>query len=310
MKPSKLTSEEKLAAAKKLRASNFIDPTFEAEHLAWQELVEIEDTSIRTVEGDTHVFIHRAKDHLEDAPLFINIHGGGFVRPHMPCNRYFSAKVAAQIRGTVIDIDYKLAPEYPYPTQMNECYDVALWAKRNASALKCSADRIAIGGHSAGASLALAVSMKGKFLETFKPCLLVLDFGAFDLTEDPADKTNAAENVISVERMRMFTTLYTDDDPHVIWSPYVSPAAAPEELFHGLPETLVLTAGKDSLHEEAEKLGWSIARQGTLVTIRRFKESVHGFTVQCTGEWREAQQMIIMAINRASGVVEKRRTAV
>lgn len=298
MPDGKLTFEEKMAAAEKIRSSNFIDPVFEESHLAWQEQVTIEDTHIRTDEGDTHVFIHRAKDQAQDAPLFINIHGGGFVRPHMPCNRYFSAKVAAQTKGVVIDVDYRLAPEYPYPVALNETYGVSLWAKDHAASLGCSAERIAIGGHSAGASLALAVCMKGRLRGTFAPRLMILDFGAFDLTKDPADKAGAATNVLSVERMRMFNTLYTDDDPRVLYSPYVSPAASEDDLLYGLPETLVITAGKDSLRDEAESLGLRIAAQGTPVTIRRFLNSVHGFTVQCTGEWKESQQLIIDTVRK------------
>ncbi len=299
MMNSTMTSEEKVAAAEKIRATNFIEPIFNESHLAWQDKVRIEDDDIPTSEGKTHVFIHRAKTMQSEAPLTINIHGGGFVRPHMPCNRYFSAKIAAMTKGVVVDVDYKLAPEYPFPVAFNECYDIAVWTKKHAHELGCSEKRIILCGHSAGASLVLAVNMKGHVTSSFEPRLQVLDFGAFDLSQDPAQKKGADTNVISVERMRMFTYLYTNDDPKVIYSPYVSPFVAPDDFFYGMPETLIITAGRDSLKEEAELLGQRIAAQGSLVTIKRFTESVHGFTVQCTGEWEQSQQLIIDTILRA-----------
>jgi len=288
-----LTYEEKLKTAEKLRASNFVDPVFSDEYLSFQNLVDIEDTHISTSEGETHVFIHRAHDRGSRCPVFINIHGGGFVRPHMPCNRYFSARIAAEIRGITVDIDYKLAPEYPYPAAFNECFDVVEWVYKNAAVLGASVDNIIIGGHSAGANLALAVVMKRKFMQKKLPKLQILDFGAFDMASDPSEKEGAAGNVLSVERIKEFNLLYTDNDPRILYSPYCSPVYCPDEEFIGLPQTLVITAGRDSLKNEAESLGKRFTEQGVAVTLKRFLNSNHGFTVQCTGEWEASQQLIL-----------------
>lgn len=296
---SELTYDEKIKLAAKLRETNFIEPVFSDEYLAYQELVDIEDTSVATSEGMTHVYIHRAKERTEDCPIFINIHGGGFVRPHMPCNRYFCAKTAALIGGIVIDIDYKLAPEYPYPAAFNECSDITEWAFQNAEKLGGTVEKIAIGGHSAGASLTLAVVMKRNFLRKQLPKLQVLDFGAFDLVSDPAEKNGASTNVISAERARAFNLLYTDNDPKILFSPYCSPVYCPDEEFTGFPDTLIITADHDSLKDEAESIGRRIAEQGTAVTMQRFKNSNHGFTVHCTGEWKAAQKLIIDSIKQA-----------
>lgn len=288
-----MTYEEKLKTAEKLRASNFVEPVFSEEYLSFQNLVYIEDTYISTSEGRTHVFIHRAHNRGDSCPVFVNIHGGGFVRPHMPCNRYFSARVAAEIKGIVVDIDYRLAPEYPYPTAFNECFDVIEWVYDNAADSGASDDNIIIGGHSAGANLTLAVVMKRKFMRKKLPKLQILDFGAFDMATDPSEKEGASENVLSVERIKAFNLLYTDNDPKILYSPYCSPVYCPDEEFIGLPQTLIITAGRDSLKDEAEALGRRFAEQGTAVTLKRFLNSNHGFTVQCTGEWEASQQLIL-----------------
>ncbi len=291
-----MTEQEKRELAEKVRSSNFIEPTFEPEYLEHMNRVDRETCEIYTREGKTKVYIHRAKTRKSPCPVFINIHGGGFVRPHMPCNTYLSARIADEKKGIVADIDYRLAPEYPYPAAFNECYDVARWAYDRLQEWDSKPSLFFMGGHSAGASLTLSVNMRAQQTGDFRVQTQVLDFGAFDMVTDPGKKRGIEQSVLSAERMQAFSLLYTDGNPEVLHSPYVSASFAPDEMLKGLPDTLILTAGNDPLRFEAEELGMRLIAQGVKVTMQRFADSNHGFTVHCTGKWREAQRAILDVI--------------
>lgn len=288
-----MTREEKMRAAEKIRASNFIEPTFEPDYLRGMERVDLEELWVETSQGPAHVFVHRAKRMRKNCPVLVNIHGGGFVRPHMPCNTYFCGNMAAAIEGIAVDIDYRLAPEYPYPAAFLECYDVVGWVFRQAAAWGADPENITLCGHSAGGNLTISIAMRARLKGDFKLRRQIVDFAAVDMATDPAQKAGGDTAVISVERMRNFTTLYTDDRPEVLYSPYVSPSFAPDEMLIGLPDTVILTAGKDTLRFEMEELGRRMIAQGVLVTMQRFLNSNHGFTVHCTGDWRAAQSLIL-----------------
>lgn len=288
-----MTQEEKLALAQSIRASNFIEPTFDPAYTRYLDLVDRREVLVPTSQGPARVFLLRPKGMQANSPILINIHGGGFVRPHMPCNTYFCAKMAVEAGCLVADIDYKLAPEYPYPVAFHECYDVVRWVFDQSKTWGGDHNQVTLCGHSAGGSLTLSIAIRARLTGDFVLRRQIIDFGAMDLVTDPAEKRGAEASVLSVERMRAFNTLYTDDDPKVLYSPYVSACCAPDELFLGLPETVILTAGKDPLRFEAEELAGRLVAQGVRVTLQRFLNSNHGFTVHCTGDWEAAQALIL-----------------
>lgn len=298
-----LTAEEKKRLAESVRASNFIEPVFDSAYTAYQDQVCIEEAFVPTSQGPSHIYIHRAKSQRENCPILINIHGGGFVRPHMPCNRYFCAKMAARTAGIAVDIDYRLAPEFPYPAAFLEVYDVVRWVFAQADGWGADAGNITLCGHSAGGNLALVTAMKANLTKAFRVRRQILDFACVDSATDPASKPDAENSVMSMERMRAFNTLYTDDRPEIVYSPYVSPRFAPDEMFLGLPETVILTAGKDLLRFEMEEIAGRMAAQGVLVTVQRFLNSNHGFTVHCTGDWAQAQDLIEAKLKENDGPI-------
>lgn len=290
-----MTDAEKLALAEKIRSSNFHEPQFDYRYLAHMDNVDRTEHYVATCQGLCHVYLHTAKYLKQKAPVFVNIHGGGFVRPHMPCNTYFSARIADDLQCVVVDIDYKLAPEYPFPAAFDQCYDVVRWAAGEAAGWGCDPEKLIVCGHSAGANLTLSICIRAKLRGEQMPRLQILDFGAFDMVTDPADKPEANTSVMSMERLRAFNSFYSNDDPAVLYSPYVSAKFAPDDLLIGLPETLIITADHDNLRFEAEELGFRMATQEVDVTMKRCADSNHGFVVHCTGNWQEAQKLILHA---------------
>lgn len=250
-------------------------------------------------DDDVTCYIFTAKNRTANCPIHINVHGGGFVRPHVERDEIYSAKVADAIRGIVVDVDYKLAPEYPFPTAFNEAYEVCRWTFSKLKEWDADEKRVSMGGHSAGANLTAAVALKANQTKEFALCLQVLDYGAFDMVTDPADKKEAATNMIPAERGRMFTEAYTDGDLSLAANPYCSPLFATDEMLKGLPEAVVVAAGQDNFRFEDCDYAARMALAGTKVTLKCFTESKHGFIVHCTEEWEAGQDFVIAAIRQA-----------
>ena len=191
------------------------------------------------------------------------------------------------------------SPEYPFPTAFQEVYEVGRWTFSQLKKWDADEKRVSRGGHSAGANLTAAVTLKANQTKEFQLCLQVLDYGAFDLATDPDDKKGAADNLIPAERGRMFTEAYTDGDLTLTRDPYCSPLWAPDEMLEGLPEALVVTAGYDNFRFEDYDYAIRMAAAGTKVTLKCYTRSNHGFLVHCTEEWEAGQELVIGAIRQA-----------
>jgi len=291
--------EEKVKIAEGLRATSVVTPAIPPKYERYVEAVDVEERAVPTREGDTKVYVISPKGIGADAPLYINIHGGGFVRPHERRDIVFCAMAAVRTGCRAVDIDYKLAPEYPFPTAFNECYDVVKWAFANAASLGVDAGRIALGGHSAGGNLTAAIALMANRSKDFRLALQFIDYALVDAATDPADKIGLTD-LIPVERMRAFNDLYVED-PAELSNPFISPLLADPAMFVGLPPALIITAGLDCFRIEAEKYASMLVAAGVEVTAKRFLESNHGFVVHCRGEFSAAHDLICSSLKQAFG---------
>lgn len=283
-----------------LRGTNVTKENITPEYRKCLELADKETVTIPVGDqDDVTCYIFTAKNRTANCPVHINIHGGGFVRPHVERDEIYSAKVADAIGGIVVDVDYKLAPEYPFPTAVNECYEVGRWTFSKLKDWDADEKRVSMGGHSAGANLTAAVALKANQTKEFALCLQVLDYGTFDMVTDPEEKKHAPGNLIPAERGRMFTEAYTDGDLERAKNPLCSPLLAPDEMIKGLPEALVVAAGHDDFQFEGYDYAVRMASLGTKVTLKCFTESYHGFIVHCTEEWEAGQELVIETIKQA-----------
>jgi acetyl esterase len=289
--------EEKLKIAEGLRTSHVVTPAIPAEYERFVEASDVETRTVPTREGETKIFLISPKDVQEGCPLYINIHGGGFVRPHERRDIVFSAMVAVRVGCRVIDIDYKLAPEYPFPVAFNECYDVTKWAFANAASLGVDSGRIALGGHSAGGNLTAAVALMANRTKDFRLALQIIDYAFLDGVTDPSEKIGPTD-LIPVERMRAFNALLVEDEAELA-NPFISPVSADSSMLAGLPPALVISAGLDCFRIEDEKYAAMMIAAGVEVTAKRFIESNHGFVVHCRGEYSAAHDLICASLTKA-----------
>lgn len=292
-----MLEEEKQRRANIVRTKNVIEQQISPEYREYLNKVVVSEEYLELKGEKTHFFLVRAKNCKSLCPAFINLHGGGFVRPHEERDIIFSAMLADGIGGLGLDLDYKLAPEYPFPVAFNETYATVQWFFSHAEELDIDPTRIFIIGHSAGGNLATAIAIKANQTKDFQLSFQILDYIPTDLVTDPAEKPEAAASKISPERGRIFNELYTDGDTNVARSPYASMAFAPKDMLNGLPPAVVITAGKDNLRFEAEQYANNLIDAGITVVSRRFLSSKHGFVILCHDQWKEAQQFIVQMAN-------------
>jgi len=295
-----ITEERKALLIEELRGRSVAVENITDEYRKNLLLSEKEEFELDTSGGRLKIHLFTAKNRTANCPVHINVHGGGFVRPHALRDAIWTSKVADAIRGIGVDIDYSLSPEHPYPTAVNQIYDSAKWVFSRLNDWDADKKRVSMGGYSAGANLTAVTAIKANESKEFKLCMQILGYGCFDMATDPADKPDAENNLISVERGRMFNECYTEGNPETNRSPYCSPIFASDEQLCGLPDTLIISAGKDNFRFEDSEYAKRLILNGVNVTARQYMNSDHGFIIHCTAEWEEAQAMILTMLSRAS----------
>lgn len=129
-----MTQQERLEIAKRLREAD-VDTNVAPELLEKYPVKESKELWVKTRVGKTHIFLHSPFSGQKPYPLFVNIHGGGFIKGHKVRDTLFCRKLAHALNCAVIDIDYVTAPEERFPYSLHECYDIVKWACENAEEL-------------------------------------------------------------------------------------------------------------------------------------------------------------------------------
>lgn len=238
--------------------------------------VTLEHLAIPTRVGDALAYFAYCGEKEKVTPLVINMHGGGFIRSRTESDELFCRKLVHALECKTLDLDYRVAPEFPFPTGLHECYDVVKWAFEHAAELGADPGKIILMGHSAGGNLVAGITMMALESKEFMPALNVMDYPPLDLYTEPGDKPQRGKSV-PAERARLYNLYYCERE---LQNNYLaSPYYATEEQVTGFPATLVITAGEDSLCTEAEEFALKVARAGSEVTMKRFLGCGHGFTI-------------------------------
>jgi len=209
-------------------------------------------------------------------------HGGGWVLGGLDSHDTLCRELASQAGVVLIAVDYRLAPEHPYPAGLDDCVAATRWAAAHAAELGADGSRLAVVGDSAGASLAAAVAQQARDAADFAVALQVLAYPALDPEmSTPSYTANADDPFLSRSEMEYY------------WSAYLGGAAADSAAapalaqdLAGLPPAYLLVAGRDVLHDEGVAYAERLRSSGVPVRLRSQAEMVHGFLL-CTG-WLDA----------------------
>ncbi|QNU67543.1 alpha/beta hydrolase [Ruminiclostridium herbifermentans] len=247
-----------------------------------------------TEEGKVRILAYNLNN-SQSLPLFVNIHGGGFVLGSAESDDPFMMNIADNANVKIINIDYSLAPEYPFPKALNECYAVIKYAKENWKEFNIDPNNIAVGGHSAGGNLSAAICLLDNERKLLGIKSLILDYAPMDIYTDASLKKQT-EDAIPIPMCRLFDACYCNNK-EARKNPLISPIYAAQEELKSFPPTLVITASRDSLCEEGEKFMDRLVEAGVDVTHKRF-DAEHGFNMKSSPLADESWQLMINHLKR------------
>lgn len=291
-----MTEQERHALAKSLRTNGWMVPNISPEMEADLAKCAVEELAIPTRVGPSRVMLITPPDRSAPSPLYINFHGGGFVRGYHARDTIFCAQVALATGALVLDVDYRLAPEHPFPTALHECYDVVRWAFNHSGDLGVARDRIVIGGHSAGGNLATVISIMANSTGDFRPHGQFLDYPFLDALT-PAEQKLDQRSAMPASRMLAYNVLYAGV-PEKLSDPRLSPLLTEAEQLKGLPTTLMLIAGLDPLRHEAQQFAAKLISADVDVETYQFAECDHAWVISAQKGHERARTLIFDWLNR------------
>ncbi|MBL4865771.1 MAG: alpha/beta hydrolase [Pseudomonadales bacterium] len=237
-----------------------------------------EDRIIPGPEGDPEIAIriYRPKTESESPRAGVyEIHGGGFMLGNIDMMDAWCQKVASVIDAVVVSVDYRLAPEHPFPAGIEDCYAGLVWMSEHASELGIDNTRIAIAGQSAGGGLAAGTALMARDRGGPELCFQLLEIPELD-------------DRLDTPSMLAYTDTPLWNRPNAEWSwkhylgpdhkgdpsPYAAPARA--EDLAGLPPAYISTMEFDPLRDEGIIYAMGLLAAGVSVELHSFPGTFHG----------------------------------
>jgi acetyl esterase len=237
-----------------------------------------EDRRIEGPAGDIPLRIYTPIDGKGDAlPGLVFYHGGGFVIGDLETHDDLCRCLANASGCRVVSVDYRLAPEHPFPAAVDDCWAATQYIASHAKAFGIDPARLAVGGDSAGGNLAAVVAQLAK--QSGGPAirfqLLIYPVTQLGSSQDTISmRENAKGYFLEKEGMDWFTRCYVNDPAHRN-DPRVSPLLCKD--LGGLPPAYVITAGFDPLRDEGKDYADALDKAGVSVTYVHYPSMVHGF---------------------------------
>jgi acetyl esterase/lipase len=236
------------------------------------QLARVEDRTVPGPAGDIPVRIYAAAT-SGTLPVVVYYHGGGWVLGDLDGDDPACRSLAELTGALVVSVNYRHAPEDPFPAAVDDAYAALAWLGEHAGELGGDPSRIAVSGWSAGGNLAAVVSQLAR--DRNGPALrgqaLVTPVTDAD-TSRPSYRDNGEGYLLTAPFMGWFWEHYIKD-PDRRGDPLASPLRAAD--LSGLPPAMVVTAEYDPLRDEGEAYALAMAQAGTPVTLQREVGQIH-----------------------------------
>jgi acetyl esterase len=212
---------------------------------------------------------------IENRPLIVYFHGGGWTIGDLDTGDSVCRFLAANVPAAVLSVEYRLAPEHPFPAAVEDALAAYRWAAAESSKLGADPKRIAVAGDSAGGNLAASLSLLAREDDGTGPAMQALIYPVTDTVGGQRSRDEFAKGFLLAKAdMDWFERHYLPPGADHT-DPRVSVLRA--EDLSGLPPAYVATAGFDPLRDEGEAYAERMREAGVEVTLRRHPGLIHGF---------------------------------
>ena len=263
------------------------------------DVASVRDVAIPGPAGELTLRIYRGAGTRDDEllPGLVYLHGGGWVIGNLQSHDRLCRSLANQARLCVVAVDYRLAPEHPFPAAIDDSVAAWQWVVENANKLGIERGRIGIGGDSAGGNLAAVVALMGRDGSVPRPMHQALIYPVTDLTARSASYLKVTSGVpLTAATMHYFIDHYTPrEQDRLDWraSPLLAASLA------GAAPALVVTVAHDPLCAEGRAYADRLEADGVRVTLLHLGDHMHGMLMH--GKLIRASKRIVDFVAAAIG---------
>ena len=236
------------------------------------DLAVIRDLSATGPAGDIPLRLYDARSERDAGPLMVFFHGGGFVLGDLDTHEPFCAEMARLLDMPVVAVDYRLAPEHPWPAGPEDAIAASRWLTGSPAELGRKVTGLVTSGDSAGGNLAIVASLALRDKPAAVPVLAQWPiYPAADPGNGYPSFTDFAQGyLLTREGMRWFDECYSGDPEDWRYAPLVKSQ-------EGMPPTLVVTASLDPIRDQGRAYAAACIQAGVPTIFREAKGNIHGF---------------------------------
>lgn len=209
----------------------------------------------------------------DNKPLLVFLHGGGWMLGDLDTHDSMLRHIAHHSDCAVLGVGYRLAPEHPFPAGLDDCMTAFNWSRKEAANLGCDPQRIALGGESAGANLAAAITLQLAEQQEPQPAFQLLIHPVTTFLFDYPSLTEVESASLSQGYISSCRKMYLEDTN--LAQPLASPLLAASHA--GLARAIILTASEDPLRDDGELYAQALGKAGVETLVQRLIGLPHGF---------------------------------
>ena len=238
-------------------------------------LPTVEDRTVAGPGGEIPVRVYDSQEATGERPLVLFFHGGGFAVGSVDTHDGPCRKLAVETGYPVVSVDYRLAPDHPFPAALRDCYATLEWAADGPAGLNADTEHLVVAGDSAGGNLATTTALLARDRNGPEIAYQVLVYPVTgNAPETEAYRENATGYFLTADLVDWYRGLYLEsniDEGNV----YARPRLCRD--LSGLPPATVLTAGYDPLRDDGAAYAERLAEDGVPVSYHNFPGLIHGF---------------------------------
>ncbi|MFT3741521.1 MAG: alpha/beta hydrolase [Gammaproteobacteria bacterium] len=242
---------------------------------AKQPIFNTFDVKVSAMHNSINLRVYQPTSSTPSKPIILYLHGGGFVMGDLNAYDHDCRRLSLATECIIVSVEYRLAPEFPCPAAIEDCYAAFEWISSHAPKIGGDPNKLSIMGDSAGGNLAVQLISRLNISQKNLIKLQILLYPAIDFT-------------CSSKSHQLFGQGYNVTSDTLAWcyDQYLNPQTNSEPLslldhdakfFENFPSTLIITAEFDALRDEAEQFRAYLKKCGTQSDLKCFSGTVHGF---------------------------------